>query len=273
MAIEPHPIETLPEAPAPMLGHETLEDVDHRRVPHRRIDRRVVPGRPRQSGDAAGATDRERMLRRQGDYPQYVVREYPVYRMFSVLTPRSFRARLADIKYVDAASRKTIEVRTGLFLEDDDDVARRLEGRVSDTTVFAFDGMDRATSTLMMLFEYMIGNTDLSIRAMHNVRIVLTPSGMRYPIPYDFDYSGVVDAVYAAPSPFLRSIESVRERVYLGPCRTPAELEAVYSSIPALKPKYVSAAKKYLEQFYRTIERPDSVKHAFIDGCEKQPYM
>jgi len=207
--------------------------------------------------------------------------------MFNVLTPRSFRARLADVKYVDAASRKTIETRTGLFLEDDDDVARRLEGRVSDTTVFAFDGMDRATSTLMMLFEYMIGNTDLSVRALHNVRIVLTQSGTRYPVPYDFDYSGVVDAVYAAPSPFLHSIESVRDRVYLGPCRTPAELEeaftqfraarseltAVYDSIPALKPKYVSAAKKYLDQFYRTIERPDSVKRSFIDGCEKQPYM
>jgi hypothetical protein len=55
--------------------------------------------------------------RDQGDYPQYVVREYPVYRMFNVLTPRSFRARLADVKYVDAASRKTIETRTGLFLE------------------------------------------------------------------------------------------------------------------------------------------------------------
>jgi hypothetical protein len=222
-----------------------------------------------------------------GDYPQYVVREYAVYRMFNVLTPRSFHAKLAEVKYVDAASRKTIEVRTGLFLEDADDVARRLEGRVSNTTVLDLGGLDPAASTVMMLFEFMIGNTDVSIRAMHNVRIVLTPSGTRYPVPYDFDYSGVVDAVYAAPSPFLPAIQSVRQRVYLGPCRTPAQLEepfaqfrtartdlmAVYDSIPQLQPKHVNAAKKYLDEFYRTIQSPDSVKRAFLDGCGKQPYF
>ena len=41
MAVEPHPVEALPEAPAPVLGDESLEHVDHRRVAHRRIDQRL----------------------------------------------------------------------------------------------------------------------------------------------------------------------------------------------------------------------------------------
>lgn len=218
--------------------------------------------------------------RDQGEYSEYVVREYPVYRMFNALTPRSFRARLAEAHYVDAKSLKPIAVRTALFLEDDDDVARRLEGRISDTTGIRFGQLDSAMTTMTMLFEYMIGNTDLSIKSLHNIRVVLTPGGTRYPIPYDFDFSGVVNAQYAAPNPLV-SLSSVRERIYLGPCQTPAvfevflarfrkaqaEMMGVYDSVPALKPKSVSAAKSYLEEFFRTIERPPAIKKAFVDGC------
>ncbi len=227
--------------------------------------------------------------RDSGQYPDYVVREYPVYRMFNVLTPRSFRARLAEAHYVDAKNGKTINVRGALFLEDDDDVARRMEGRISDTTGLRYRGrVDAETSTLVTLFEYMIGNTDLSIRSLHNMRIVLTPGGTRYPVPYDFDFAGVVNAIYAGPSPMLRSIiTDVRDRLYLGPCRTPEELEntfkhfrakraelmAVYDTAPMLKPNYVASAKKYLDQFFTLIDRPDRVKKAFIDNCETRPYM
>ena len=225
--------------------------------------------------------------REDGDYPQYVIREYPVYRMFNLLTPRSFRARLADARYVDAKSGKTIAARGALFLEDDDDVARRMGGRISDSTGVSFRQIDAPTTTLMALFEYMIGNSDLSIRALHNVRLVLTPRG-RFPVPYDFDFSGLVDTPYAAPHPLLqRTISSVRERVYLGPCRTPAELEelfdrfravrsdllAVYDSVPTLKPKYVTDARKYLDQFFQTIDRPERVKKAFIDQCGTRPFF
>src|SRR6476659_8942754 len=42
-----------------------------------------------------------------GEYPEYTLREYPVYRMFNLLTPNSFRARLAEVRYVDSKSSKT----------------------------------------------------------------------------------------------------------------------------------------------------------------------
>jgi hypothetical protein len=62
--------------------------------------------------------------RDQGDYSQYVVGEYPIYQMYGLLTPRSFRARLAQAIYVDAKSEKAIGTRTGLFLDGDDDLAQ-----------------------------------------------------------------------------------------------------------------------------------------------------
>jgi hypothetical protein len=219
--------------------------------------------------------------REAGEYPQYVVREYPAYRMFNLLTPRSFRARLAEARYVDVKSKKTIGTRGSLFIEDDDDVARRLEGRISDTTGLYFSQLEATTTTMMMMFEYMIGNTDLSIRSLHNMRVVLTRDGQRIPVPYDFDYAGLVNAAYAAPNPLVR-LSTVRERLYMGPCQTPAvfdvfakrflaarpQLLAVYDDLPHVSPKYASDAKKYLEGFFRTIETPGGIKRAFINGCD-----
>jgi hypothetical protein len=135
----------------------------------------------------------------------------------------------------------------------------------------------------MMLFEYMIGNTDVSITSLHNVIVVRLRDGTSYLVPYDFDYSGVVDAQYAVPASTLR-LSSVRERLYRGPCHTPEALEpvlqrfraarsellAVYDAVPSLKPGYVAEAKKYLDQFFRTIDNPASVKRSFIDGCDRQ---
>ena len=219
------------------------------------------------------------------DYPEYTLREYPVYRMFNLLTTNSFRARLADVRYVDSKNGRAF-VRGGLFIEDADDVARRMGGRVSDSTGTNEGQLDFGMTTLTTMFEYLVGNTDVSIRSLHNIRVVLKPDGSRYPVPYDFDFAGVVDAPYALPNPMLAT-SSVRERLYLGPCLTPAVLNlylsrfraareallAVYDSVPMLKPKSRADARSYLEGFYRRTETPGGMKRAFIDGCGTRPYM
>ena len=211
-----------------------------------------------------------------------ILRELAVYRMFNLLTPRSFRARLARVTYVDTSRNATIATEHGLFIEDADDVAKRLEGRETTLEQVIFARVDQDTLNLMMLFEYMIGNTDLSIYVQHNVRLIQTPSGARYPVPYDFDYSGIVNAGYAVPARGL-PIASVRDRLYRGPCRTleqwapyfekmrtaKPDLLAIYDTLPGLKPEYRRDAKAYLEEFFRTIDSPALAKRAFIDRCEK----
>jgi hypothetical protein len=220
-----------------------------------------------------------------GDYPEYVLREYPVYRMFNLLTANSFRARIADVRYVDSKNNKTF-TRGGLFIEDDDDVARRMGGRISDSVGKYARTYDAGMMALTTVFGYMIGNTDVSVRTLHNVRTVLMPDGRRIPIPYDFDYSGVVDAAYAVPNPLLDQ-GSVHQRLYLGPClsrpmltRTVSQftdahatLLGVYDTVPMLKPQYRVKAKAYLEGFFERVSTPAGVKRAFVDGCGTQPFM
>ena len=153
---------------------------------------------------------------------EIILREHAIYRMFNLLTPRSFRSRVAKMTYLDAATGKLVAEEAGLFIEDDDDVAKRLEGRITTADKPLFVTIEPASLNLMMLFEYMIGNTDFSIVEQHNVRLVQTPAGRRFVVPYDFDYSGLADADYARPSKAL-SIVSVRDRLFRGPCRTADE--------------------------------------------------
>src|SRR5437899_2320090 len=114
------------------------------------------------------------------EYEQYTLREYLAYRIFNLLTPRSFRARLAKATHVDSISGKTVATRYAMFIESEGDVARRTEGRVVQLPRTLFRNLDPETLTLMMLFEYMIGNTDFSIFALHNVRLVQDQAGVLY---------------------------------------------------------------------------------------------
>jgi hypothetical protein len=134
----------------------------------------------------------------------------------------------------------------------------------------------------MMLFEFMIGNTDYSISAQHNVRVVDTPVGLIYPIPYDFDVSGFVNTPYGAPDPVLR-LRNLSQRLYRGPCRTPEQLApmlnifrikkteilAAVESLADLNKTSRSELKNYLNGFFSLIDKPSSVKSYLIDPCLK----
>lgn len=221
------------------------------------------------------------------EFEQYVLREYTVYRMYNLLTPYSFRARLAKVTYIDTVQKKTVGNRFGIFIEDDDDVAKRMLGRISERQGLLFHNAHPETLVLMTLFEYMIGNTDMSMIKQHNVRIVQTPANVFYTVPYDFDYSGLVDTAYAVADTKAFGIQSVRDRLYRGPCKTAAELEpyfvklraakpdimALFDALPDMTASYRKDAQRYLEEFYRTIDRPGTVKTAFIDNCDNRRGM
>jgi len=219
-------------------------------------------------------------------YEQITLREYLTYPIFNVVTPRSFRARLARGTYVDAKSGKAQTTRYAIFIEHENDVARRMGGRIVELPRTEFKDLDAPTLTMMMLFEYMIGNTDFSLWALHNVRLVQDPKRTLFPVPYDFDLSGLVRAPYAIPEPRL-GIRSVVDRLYRGPCRTADELEAAASVLREKRPAILalvdgindldsgarSEVKSYLEAFFKTIERPTSIKRQFVDGCKPVPTM
>jgi hypothetical protein len=216
-------------------------------------------------------------------YEQQLLLEYLIYRVFNQLTDNSFDVRLARFTYVDSAGKRDSLTRYAFFLEDNDRLAGRLGGRVFNRLHVVDQATDSTQIGLVWMLEYLVGNTDYSVWALHNIVLVLQPSSS-WPlaVPYDFDWSGVVDAPYAHPDSRL-PIRSVRERLYRGFCRPPDALTPViqlfndkkdaiydlYRNQEGLDPKMRDEALKYYDEFYKTINDPKAVQHTFLENCRK----
>ncbi|MEM8488448.1 MAG: hypothetical protein AAF564_23065 [Bacteroidota bacterium] len=216
-------------------------------------------------------------------YNDRVILEYLAYQIYNVVTPFSFKVRLAEVTYVDSTlSRKPI-TRYGFLIEDDDDMATRNGGVISKVPLFHQDSTDAAQITVLSIFQYLIGNTDWSVTAQHNIRLVDVPGKEKViPVPYDFDWSGLVNAPYATPAPNLR-LETVRERRYRGYCRPiedlqphfdqfnahREEIEALVDGLDVTSNRYRKQARQYIAQFYKDIDKSRRKKRAFLKFCRK----
>jgi hypothetical protein len=220
------------------------------------------------------------------EFDQITLREYLAYPMFNMVTPLAFRARLGRGTYIDEKSNKKKGPRYALFIEHENEVARRNEGRIVELPRVSFADVDGETLTRAMLFEFMIGNTDMSIWVLHNIRLIQKPDRKLIVVPYDFDLSGFVHAPYAIPDRKL-GLRSVVDRLYRGPCRTieqfdaaaapfrakRGELLAVVDGMKDLEGSARGEVKDYLESFFRTIDKPDSIKKTFVNGCKTGAMM
>jgi hypothetical protein len=218
-----------------------------------------------------------------GVFQQYVLKEYLANRVHNTLSARSLRVRLARVTYADNDAGKKPDTRLGIFFEDIDDLAKRMEGRELPVPRQIFKLVEQDQLLFMSLFQYMIGNTDYSILMLHNVIMVDDAKGVRYTVPYDFDYAGLVSAHYAVPSKDL-GLASVQDRYYRGPCKTEAEVnqalqpfrekQAEVLALPAsltafgLDEGHRRNAEKYLNEFFELIGKPDKVKKTFVTDCK-----
>jgi hypothetical protein len=201
-------------------------------------------------------------------YEQYLLREYAAARAHALVTPLSIRPRLARVRYVDARDTTRVVERYGVFFESERELGDRLGGKVVSTRDRRYAEVTDSSAAMLGLWEYFIGNTDFSLAALHNVRVVRTDAGMMA-VPYDFDFSGLVDTRYAAPSRQL-PIRNVRQRLYRGPCLSDAlvadavsrftarrdAIRALYDSLPDLDRGYAKSALSYLDDFYDQAKDP-----------------
>ena len=228
--------------------------------------------------------DRVRLVlqcRNSDDYEQYVLREFQLYRVQRLLTPLALNTRLVRVTYVDAEKKDTLARRYGFLLEEEQEFAARMGGRVLDQRGASGEDLDGPESAVFGVFQYFIANTDFSIAALHNV-ILLQRDTSYFPVAYDFDWSGTVSSRYAVPSPQLR-IKKVTERLMRGYCTNPANFDRAFALFrekkdaiyglyrdafgSMLKPDYVSYTLKYFDEFYETINDPRFAKRYIVEAC------
>lgn len=155
-----------------------------------------------------------------------VLREYLSYKLFNELSSASYRVQLAKVAYLDSNREIGRIKRFGFLIEDTDEMALRLGGEECEDCINPPDSSIAAsTENVMAVFQYMIGNADWSLPMMRNLKII-TPfdGGGLIPVPYDFDFSGLVNAPYALPNSDY-GLLSVKQRVFLGNSTSRADLE------------------------------------------------
>lgn len=213
----------------------------------------------------------------------YVVYEWLVYKLYNIITPKSFKVRLASLTIEDNKDNKTVGPFYTFLLEDEKDMAARNNDIVVDRKMNPQD-IQQQEFLKMAMFQYLIGNTDWSIQYLQNIKLI-APDNSQLPtaVPYDFDHAGIVNAPYAEPAEELQ-MTSVRQRRYRGYCirdmnvfdstialfnRAKPAIYALYTNCSILNEHYVKTTIKYLDEFYKTINDPDEFKKEFSYPCDK----
>jgi hypothetical protein len=220
----------------------------------------------------------------------YLQQEYALYRAYASLTDAAFRVRKVDIAYHDSEGRKRDRRYPAFLIESDGEVADRLGYTESDLREVAARDLDPDAVTRLGLFQYLIGNTDWSLRrgrqgasCCHNGLLLENPSGAHVIVPYDFDQAGLIDANYALPAEGL-PIDRVRQRLFRGLCTGDGRVEkalrhfnerraAIEGEFPAEGEfrRINRRARKYIDDFYETVNDPRALQKRVIDDCRGSP--
>jgi hypothetical protein len=228
-------------------------------------------------------------------YQDYVVLEYLAYRIYQILSEHGYSTRLIRLSYVDRDDKLEPWTDIAFVIEDDSDMAARLDlDRVKVESVL-YRQLDHPRMALAQLFQFLIANNDYSMikpsgddDCCHNIDLLGIEDEMQedmpdasiIPVPYDFDFSGLVNATYAAP-PSQIPVRDVRFRYFYGLCvprpllddaiaHVQSKREEIFELIAAteqLDEKLREKTREYIEEFFEIIDDPEAIDKEIVGRC------
>lgn len=220
-------------------------------------------------------------------YKKYILKEYLAYKLYNVLSDYSFRVRLLNITYIDTGKRDKNYETVGFLIEPLEFLAERQESITEDPTLIRKEHVIEEYADLVALYQYMIANTDWRIKGGHNLKY-LKPLNANtskvIPVPYDFDFSGIVGTSYSFPQEWT-SIQSVGEREYLGYCRNTdeaylqniaifekksGEMFNAVNSCFQLSDKEKERTINFLQEFYDRVTKPERLVRTLKAQCRDE---
>lgn len=217
------------------------------------------------------------------EYEQFVLQEFLIYKMYNLITDKSFKVRVLNLTVQDSLKAKKHFKQYAFVIEPARVLAKRQGWVEEENAKFNTEQTNRETSTIVFLFQYMVGNTDWAIPNYHNIKLFFPKDSAKtrpYVVPYDFDFSGLVNAPYASP-PETTHLTYVTERFYMGYPRTIEELKVSAGLFLARENEIKDLVKKFefigdnqkshmiefLEIFFELIKDESQMKAAFIDNA------
>lgn len=227
-------------------------------------------------------------------YQQYVILEYLAYRMLEILTDHSFSTRLVRLSYVDRDEQLDPWTDFGFLIEDDSDMARRLGLERIKIESVLYAQLDHPRTALAQMFQFMIANNDYSVikpsgddDCCHNIELIgveeedgSIPNDSIIPVPYDFDFSGLVNATYAAP-PTQVPTRDVRDRYFYGLCQPRPIVDAAIEHIRSKRDEILALLQNteelddglrrrnvsFIESYFKILDDPEKVRKEIVVRC------
>lgn len=201
------------------------------------------------------------------DNSDNVLREHLAYELYRLMTGEGYRTQLVQVTYRNATTGESVE-RFGILIEDTTEMANANGGEeCEDCYNIDHSRYEAGTLEQMALFQYMIGNSDYGVKTPRNMKHVQQQAGGAFKVvPYDFDFSGLVDAEYAIPNPNLDQ-SSIKERIFIWEYDEAPQLEAttaaflakeaealnMVETFPHLSNRSKRQINKYLGEFFDSL--------------------
>lgn len=211
-----------------------------------------------------------------------VIDEYLVYKLYNKVSDKSLNVRLVRVVYYDTGLKRNILRGYSFFIEHEDEAASRMDSEETKKIMTPFD-LDRQSFMKLAVFQYIIGNKDWYVSSKKNIILMQPedPAVKPFAVPYDFDFSGFVNADYTRPQGVPVEFLATR-KIYKGLCYSDQEFAAIFTYFQEIRPdlakiinrmKILPASQKkenlaYLDDFYRAIEEQNDVIRQFLASCE-----
>lgn len=210
---------------------------------------------------------------------EYLLREYWGYQMYNEVTPLSFQVHLVQVRYVDTgAAGEPMQESLAFLIESEEELAARLHSTNENLWGMLPNQMEPGSYHRSLLFQYMIGNDDWGLTMPRNISFFKMDNG-RPPvvIPYDFDFSGLVNAPYAVVNPNYYG-KTVLDRVVIEPGASKKDLEAAANDFFQVKDQILNCYENcewmtedskrhmhdYLVDFFEELERSKRIERLFL---------
>lgn len=199
-----------------------------------------------------------------GEMEDLLLKEYWTYRFYNELSVNSFRVKLVKITYVHELDPNRQIDSYAVIIENSAEMAHRIGGTIVKQYGVTSDQLVSNDYHNLLVFNYMIGNTDWDVRFQQNVKLVKIEGQDQFiPVPYDFDQAKLVDAPNIKVNTNLRTPKP-DNRYVMDPLNDPVVLAnsieqfekfkkdgaQIHKNCTFLKKKDKKKMSRYLESFY-----------------------
>ncbi len=234
--------------------------------------------------NSMGSTKMVSLCKQAGNFEQYLIKEYLIYKAYEYISEYSLDTYLLKVNFIDSEDKKKPFSSYSFLIEDIDDLASRKNAIKIDNQGLLPVHMERSVMNPLGVFQFMIGNTDWHVPNLHNIKLLKINDvdwPKPIPVPYDFDYAGIVNANYAIPHESL-PISSITERYYMGNCMSDEEFEEVrkvflenkenilnlFGNCELLQSFNSNSSVRYLEDFFEILSNDNLADKWIFDKCK-----